>query len=305
MTATFKDTLPEELVTHISEICGLRGEAWFEELPEIIRELEDQWSLRVLDPFPGIEYNFVAPAVREDGTDVVVKISPPFDRIEIHCEANYLRTRNGKAVIKLLAEDREKRSILLERAIPGHALFRVFSDDPKGSIRPAIEVLRFALRPPPADMTDVGTLDNWFNNFRRYRYTDFPKHHAEKALEIYERLSVQSGYAYYLHGDFHPGNIATATREPYLLIDPKGIVGHIGYDVAVFLNNLLWWQREHNDLGQFLSEAIERFSAAFSIETLELREWAYAYMVIGAWWNLEDMPELYDASVAISDIWGV
>ena len=305
MTTTFKDTLPDELVAHISAICGARAEAWFEDLPRIIRELEDQWSLKVLEPFQGIEYNYVAPASLEDGTDVVVKISPPFERIEIHCEAKYLKVRNGDGVIGLIAEDRERNAILLERALPGKALFKEFSQNSEGSIQPAVDTLRSVLRPPPSDMTDVETLNNWFDNFRRYKETEFPKDRAEKAFEIYGRLSKQADRIFYLHGDFHPGNIVTATRQPYLLIDPKGIVGHIGYDVAVFLNNLLWWQKDRTDLAIFLDKAIERFSDAVFIDTFELREWAYAYMVIGAWWNFEDMPELYNPDVAFSDIWGV
>ena len=90
-----------------------------------IRELEDQWSVSVHDPFPGIEYNFVAPATMNDGRDVVVKIAPPFERTEIHGEAKYLRTRNGNCAIELLAEDRDQHAILLERALPGEALFRL------------------------------------------------------------------------------------------------------------------------------------------------------------------------------------
>lgn len=248
MTLAFKDTLPKELVTHISAICSSRGEGWFEQLPTAIAELEDRWSLTVKKPFAGIEYNFVAPAIMKDGSDVVVKISPPYERLEIHCEAKYLRTRNGESVIKLLAEDRERHAILIERALPGVALFEEFKNDPAAIIQPAIEALRSILRPPPDDIIDVDTLDHWFNNFRRYSKTDFPKEYAEKAFEIYERLSVQPGRTFYLHGDFHPGNIVTAKREPYLVIDPKGIVGHVGYDIAVFLNNLHWWQRDRPDV---------------------------------------------------------
>ena len=305
MSKTFKDTLPKELVVHISAICGKRGEEWFDALPEIIRELENQWSLTVLEPFPGIEYNFVAAALLDDGRDAVVKVSPPYERIEIHCEAKYLQVRNGDAVIKLLAHDRERKAMLLERATPGNALFKEFDENPEGVIQPAIDVLRSVLRPPPDDTADVDFLDRWFDNFRRYRESEFPKDRAEKACEIYERLSVQPGRTYYLHGDFHPGNIVTATGEPYLLIDPKGIVGHIGYDIAVFLNNLLWWQKKRSDVEAFLNEAIDRFSDEFVIRPFELREWSYAYMVIGAWWNFDEMPELYDADVAMSDIWGV
>jgi streptomycin 6-kinase len=63
-----------------------------------------------------------------------------------------------------------------------------------------------------------------------------------------------------LHGDYHPGNVVNATRESYLAIDPKGIVGHIGYDIAVFLNNFHWWQEQRPDIRERIAPAVEQFS---------------------------------------------
>jgi streptomycin 6-kinase len=197
------------------------------------------------------------------------------------------------------------RAILIEHALPGEALFHCFRDDPLACVQPAIKVLRSILRLPPNDMTDVDTLDNWFRNLRRYSETDFPKNYAGKALKIYEQNSTQPRRSYYLHGDFHPGNIITSDRVPFLAIDPKGIVGHLGYDIAVFLNNLHWWQKGRANVKELLNGAINQFAAAFAFEEKELREWAFAHMVIGAWWNFEDMPELYDGDLAMSDIWDV
>src|SRR5688500_5882525 len=95
MDNSFREKLSEDLVTHITAICGSRGEAWFDELPSVIRKLESEWKLTLHDPFPGIEYNFVAPATMTDGRDVVVKIAPPFERVEIYGEAKYLSTLGG------------------------------------------------------------------------------------------------------------------------------------------------------------------------------------------------------------------
>src|SRR5688572_27145452 len=118
MSGSFKDSLPAELVTHITAICGERGVAWFEALPGIIHGLEEKWNVKVEEPFSGIEFNFVAPATHANGDKVAVKISPPFENIEIFCEAKYLRLRYGQGAVKLLAEDRETKSILIERALP-------------------------------------------------------------------------------------------------------------------------------------------------------------------------------------------
>jgi len=154
-------------------------------------------------------------------------------------------------------------------------------------------------------MTDVDTLDKWFNNFRRYTETDFPHNPAAKAFEIYERLSMQSGRTFYLHGDFHLGNVVTAKLSPFLAIDPKGIVGHLAYDIAVFLINLHRWQEKKEDATDLISNAIGQFASAFDLTETEIRQWTFASMVIGAWWDFDDMPELYQGDFAMTDFWGV
>lgn len=304
MVTGFRETLPTELVTHVTAICGERGERWFEHLPETIRELEREWSVEIGRPFPGIEFNFVAEAMFA-GRPVVVKIAPPFERTEIYAEAKYLKTRNGEGAIALIAEDRRRHALLLERAMPGDALFKVFEQDPQAIVEPAIDVLRAILRPPPSDLSDVGSLDDWFTNFRRHRETEFPREYAEKALKIYERLSGQRDRVCYLHGDLHPGNIVASGRAPFVAIDPKGIVGHIGYDLAVFLNNLQWWRKDDPAMHDLLEFAIREFAASFDLGEREVREWAFAYMVIGAWWTFDEMPEHYDTDFAKIDIWDV
>ena len=305
MTATFRYPLPSELIEHVTAICGRRGEEWLRSLPDTIADLEGLWSIRVEEPFPGAEFNYVANAIRAGRERVVLKIAPPYERPEIHCEAAYLRVRGGNAAVNMLAEDAGRRAILLEYASPGKALFEHFQGEPLACVDPAIAILKAILRPPSVEVGTVQRLDDWFVRFRRYKDTDFPHEPAERALAIYEDLSQQPGQTFYLHGDFHPGNIVTATREPFLAIDPKGLVGHIGYDIAVFMNNLHWWQKEKPDVERLLDEAVGKFASAFGLTQIDVRKWAYASMVIGAWWNFDEMPELYDNEVALADVWRI
>ena len=305
METSFTDSLPSDLVTHITAMCGKEGEEWFESLPAVIKHLENVWSVSVKKPFPGIEFNFVAPAVRRGGDLAVVKISPPIESIEIFGEAKWLATRAGRGSIELIDKDVESRAILIEHALPGKSLTECFIGREHEAIRPAIDVLRSVMGPAPADLTDTISLDDWFDGMTRYGATLFPANYASKALKIYEKLSGQTGRTYYLHGDFHPGNIVTATRSPFLAIDPKGIIGHLGYEIAVFLNNFHWWQDSAPDIRERLDRAVTRFSDAFEISPFELRQWAYAQMVLGAWWTFDEMPEIYDDEVAMADIWDV
>ena len=159
----------------------------------------------------------------------------------------------------------------------------------------------------PANLAhkNAPTVDGYWQTFERYRETDFPRDYAAKAFAIYHELNPQPGRTFYIHGDYHPGNVVNADGGPYLAIDPKGIVGHLGYEIACFLNNFHWWQEDDADVKAKLAYAVQQFSAAFDIPEIELRQWAYAQMVIGAWWNYVDKSELYDGSVVKADIWDV
>jgi streptomycin 6-kinase len=301
-----KDKIPTALVTHILAVCGERGEEWLQDLPNIIAQLEGRWSIIVADPFPAIEFNFVAPAVMAGGEAVVLKIAPPFDNNEIESEADWLREANSIGAVALFQQDRQRRAILLERALPGKNLAALFDTAKLEAIGPAISVLRDIVRPASCATGERILLSNWFDGLRRYVQTDFPSRYARKALDLFDnRLNCSSIQQFYLHGDFHPGNVVSARRAPYLAIDPKGIIGPLGYDIAVFLNNFHWWQESEPDVRASLAVAIERFSEAFEIEPLELRQWAFAQMVLGAWWTYDEMPLLYDNEVAKADIWDV
>ena len=296
---------PAELVKHVTGLCGRRGEEWLENLPAIVGELENAWDVTVGGPFEKGEFNFVAPADSANGLDAVLKIAPPYEQTEIFAEAEFLRAHAGAGCVNLLREDRSRFAILIERARPGESMDVHFDADPFACVEPAVDVLKSILSAPLANIADVQYLDHWFDRFERFRETEFPKDYGEKALAIYERLRQQHDRIYYLHGDFHPGNIVTSNRGPFLTIDPKGLIGHVSYDVAVFLNNLHWWQNGRPGLVDDLRAALEKFAAAFQIDELEVREAAYAFMVIGAWWNFEDMPEHYDNEVKLADIWRV
>lgn len=294
---------PSELVTHVTAICGDDGRAWLDDLPRVVAGLEKKWAVTTEAAFEKGEYNFVAPA-RSESVDAVLKVSPPFPMIEIFAEAEFLRTLDGKRGPRLLEIDHDYRAILIERIRPGVTMDVYFADDPFACVEPAIEVLRAILKPPPFPPAEVQLFYDWFYRFQRFRETDFPRSYAEKACDIYEKLFQDDDGTYYLHGDFHPGNVITST-DGFAIIDPKGLVGHVAYDISVFLNNLHWWQKEKPDVKKDIFEAAAKFGTAFGMSELEVREAAYAGMVIGAWWNFEDMPELYDNQVVLADIWEV
>lgn len=305
MTNEFLDPLSNEFVKSTLALCGDRGKRWLDTLPERIADLERAWSIEVESHFRNLSFNYVAPAKCENGERAVLKIGLPLKDIEIFGEADFLRSRTGNGAVKLLGEDRELQAILVERAEPGIDLKKIFEGREDEAIVPAIELLPRILLRPTADNTNIILLDDWFDGMRRHPDSGFPSRYATKALEIYETLSKQRERIFYLHGDFHHENILSSGRDRYLVIDPKGIVGHIGYEIAVFLNNHHWWMDTEPDIQERLDRAVKRFSEAFSIKPFELRQWAFAQMVLSAWWTFDEMREIYNNEVAMAEIWDV
>lgn len=295
---------PSELATHVTAICGDAGVAWLRDLPRLVSVLEERWKVSTGPAFEKGEYNFVAPAL-SDAVDAVLKLSPPYPTIEIFAEAEFLEKLDGNGAPKLLEIDRENRAILIERIRPGVTMDVNFEDNPFACVEPAIEVLRSILTPPPYPPTEAQLFYDWFYRFQRARDTDFPCSYFEKACDIFEPLFQDDDGTFYLHGDFHPGNVISSGDGEFVVIDPKGLVGHVTYDIAVFLNNLHWWQKGTPGLRENLFAAATKFGDAFGFDEREIREVAYAGMVIGAWWNFDDMPELYDNQVVLADIWEI
>lgn len=301
METSFVNSLPRDLVVNVRSMCGPRGEEWLGCLPQLVLELERTWDITAGKVFTTAGINYVAPATRVNGELCVLKLGPPYDNAEFASEIAFLRSRNGAGCVKLLDERREQRAMLIERAVPGETMDVIYDEREPECVAPAIGVLRELTENVGDPAVEAIRLDDWFANLHRARGTAFPSQYVERAIDIYDRLGKSN--VSYIHGDFHPRNIVSATREPFLVIDPKGIVGSLGYEIAVFLNNFHWWQDEKPDIKERLRVAVRQFAGAFGFTERDLREWAFAQMVLSAWWTFDEVPGEYDNEVAKADVW--
>jgi streptomycin 6-kinase len=305
MNKEFRATLPQKFVENTISLCGERGEKWLEGLPNIISSLEKSWSIAAGKHFRNLSYNYVANAQLSDGKSAVLKIGLPLNDVEIYGEASYLEILDGQGAAKLLQFDREREAVLLERLAPGANLKSVCKKNEPEAIKIAIRVLKRILRPVPDAPNDFIMLDDWFDGLNRARGTKFPQDYAERALRFYAELSKDTKNIFLLHGDLHHDNILSATREPFLVIDPKGIVGNVGYDIGVFLNNHHDWLDWDTRLEGKLDQAIADFAAAFDLEDAVIRKWAFCQMVLSWWWLFDEMPDTFGEELGLSDIWKV
>lgn len=142
----------------------------------------------------------------------------------------------GEGIVRLIASDLEIAALLLERLEPG--VSRWHAQDDEASTRIAAGLMKRLWRPVP-DPANWRSLDSWLQALTTPAVpavTELPTRLLDKAQRlVQERL--ESTPPVLLHADLHHDNILSAAREPYLAIDPKGIVGDAGYDVGPFLIN--------------------------------------------------------------------
>lgn len=300
----FINDLPEKFFRNTLDLCGSLGEKWLGDLPQIIEELSEKWSLKAGKPFENLSYNYVSNCICADNSEAVLKIALPLNNPEIFNEAKYLQIQSGKGAVKVLSFDQDRRAMLLEKLNPGKHLKASFNGNKLQSVEIAVGLMKKLRQNPPADSEFI-LLEDWFNNFfNRAENTKFPQKYLRKSQKIFNELNNTS-QKWLLHGDLHHENILSAEREPFLVIDPKGIIGDTGYEISVFLNNHLWWSASEPDVKKNLNYAVEKFSEAFSIKHLHLKKWAFAQMVLSAWWTFEDNGKNWERELAFAEFWEV
>jgi streptomycin 6-kinase len=294
------DSIPGSLV----EITlSLRGEApgrhWLEQLPRILADAASRWSLDLQAPFTNLSFNYAAPAVRlDDGTPVVVKAGfiPP-DK-ELISEVAALTHWNGRGAVRLLESDLDQGILLLERLVPGRPLAEVEEDEEALSIAAGVLQQLWRSEPPPPPSVSSSSpfplTSDWGKGFARLRSHfggtgPFPASLVERAERLWSELEDSKAEpSIVLHGDLNFGNVLSAEREPWLAIDPKGIIGEPVYDTGIFLRDPVdrILAAAHPD--RFLARRIDQLAECFGFERTRIRDWGLAQAVLSAWWSIED-----------------
>jgi len=293
--------LPENFKRNIFGSHQKKGKRWLANLPDLIAEMSEKWLLTVDEPFPDLSYNFVTPCVCADGTNAVLKIGYNEKDSVIFSEAKLLTALDGNGAVKLLRFDENRCALLLERLLPGENLIELAKTDDQQATANAICVMKKICRPPPENV-EFPTLEKWVDSFLRAEKTNFNFACVKKSRKIFDRL-IGSSEQSLLHGDLHHQNILSARRDSFLAIDPKGIIGDIGFEISVFLNNPRGWLLTNPNRRKIAQRRIEQFAEAFAIETPDLRDWAYAEAILSAWWTIEDGGTDAEKWLICAEIW--
>lgn len=283
-------------------MSGEEAIAWLDRLPGVLAECERRWGITIGPPF-NLSFNYVAPAVRADGTQVVLKACALTDEFPQQPEA--LRLVDGHGMVRLLECDWDEEIMLLERLLPGTMLLEVEDDEVSTSC--AASIMQKIWRPAPENHP-FKTIQRWGKGFERLRQTyaggtgPFPETLVERAETLYRELCASMAEPVLLHGDLHHENILSAEREPWLAIDPKGVVGEAVYETGSWLRNPMPQLLEMPYPGRILARRIDQFSEQLGFERARIRDWALAQAMLSAWWSMEDSGELSVFAITCAEL---
>ncbi|MFD0747010.1 aminoglycoside phosphotransferase family protein [Phytohabitans flavus] len=90
-----------------------------------------------------------------------------------------------------------------------------------------------------------------------------------------------------LHGDLHHDNVLRAEREPWLAIDPHGVVGDPGYEAGPMVYNPDPDRRE-DELLALVPTRVEQLADGMGLPIDRVVAWAFVTAVLSEVWNAED-----------------
>lgn len=296
--------IPEPFARHTLDMHGERGRGWLAALPALIAECERRWSVTIQLPFPDLSYHYVAPALgRATGEEFVVKVGVPTP--DLLGEMETLRYYAGRGMVRLAECDPSQGTLLLERLRPGTSLLEVADDDRAATI--AVELMKRYLLPPPLGHS-FPTVAQWAGGLSKLRpyfggtTGPFPERLVVLAEILFRELLAPSTPPLLLHGDLHHGNILAAAREPWLAIDPQGVVGDPAFEIGAFLLSplpqLLAWHAPE----VVMARRLAIFSEALGIARDQLAAWGVARAVLSAWWSVEDHGYGWEPALACADL---
>lgn len=181
--------------------------------------------------------------------------------------------------------------MLLERLEPGASLATL--DDDEAATTIAAGVMSQLWRPVPAEHSfplvadwaaDLGDVRKRFGGMS----SPLPIALVDQAEALFAELIASMSEPVLLHGDLHHENILSASRQSWLAIDAKGVIGEPAYEAGALLRNPMPRLLNMDRPGQVLARRMEQVSDQLELDRMRVRDWSLAQAVLAAWWALED-----------------
>lgn len=272
-------------------VLGAWGEAgarWLADLPRVLDEVARGWDLTIGAPFD-LSYHYVVAARQPDGTPVVLKLGVPTGD-SLREELPALRAFAGHGAVRVLRADLDRGALLLERAEPGQRLRDLVPERDVEATSIAVAVMRrLATAPPDPALPDLLNQVHSFDDYlaEHGEHGPLPGDLVARAAGLMRELCASAPGRVVLHGDLHHDNILSATREPWLAIDPHGLVGDPGYETTSLLFNPGPHDRDPA-LTALVPARVEQLADELAMPVERVVAWGFVKAVLSDVWTAED-----------------
>lgn len=274
----------EKWRANIIGILGAKGQQWLDSLPNLITYCEEKYQLKLCPPMPNLSFNYVAKATKLDGHEVIVKICIPGN--EFHCEMAALKWMQGDGIIQLIAADMQNNILILEACQPGKILASLNDDNQAVTIAAG---LMQHIDKPIDEPSSFPTTKDWFTKLDQLSTlpSQFPKIYVDQARQVAAELHQDATQQVLLHGDLHHFNILQAQRQPWLVIDPKGVIGEPAYEIGAFLRNPIPNIATTMDTTTVMANRVDQFTDILGYDRHKIIAWGFAQAVLAAVWSVD------------------
>lgn len=301
--------IPQRLQANVASTAA--GRRWLAELPEVCARLSEEWGIRLAEPYPECHVSLVAPVLGSVMPSVLKMAMPSIIAVGTVAgdfrdrEAAALKVWAGNGAPLLLDLDEESGAMLIEQCLPGATLDSI--RQPEAADAAAAEVVH-ALHRRVDDHDD--TFDRLADRARTMS-ADLPERFAAlpdpfdawllaEAVEGLTYLAESTEPEVLLHGDTHHHNILSATRTPWLAIDPLPMLGEPGYDAVQYL---LFRKGDLQDPVSEWDAVIASFCRLLEVDPNRVKTWIFVRLVSDAVAAREQGHAIADLEARNGDLW--
>jgi streptomycin 6-kinase len=269
----------------LNHLRGTRaGGAWLDGLNDTLAECATQWDLTLGEPYSDSYVSLVLPAITATGDSVVLKIQYP--DVESATEATALQTWDGDGAIRLIAHDPGRRALLLERCTPGRHLSTAGPETGLNVLIGLLPRLWVAADRPFVTLADE--VARWITNLPQvYEFAGEPFERSllDDTIAMLGELAASQAEKVLLHQDLHGDNVLSAQREPWLVIDPKPLLGEREFGLSPIIRSAEFGHSKENVIHR-----LNRLTGELGLDRNRARLWAAGQAVAWGFENGEVLP---------------
>ncbi len=198
-----------------------------------------------------------------------------------------LQALSGPSVVRVL--EHEPGAVLMERARPGTSLVDVVlagrDDDATRTLSDVIgRMPRVEAPVSTPTVHDWGAAFDWYLAAGDQRISQMLVHDGAR---IFRELCATQNASRLLHGDLQHSNVVYGETRGWLVIDAKGVVGELEFEVGALLRNPVEAPEVVTNL-QALQTRLTILCEMLGLDRERAIAWAFAQAVLSAIWSVQD-----------------